>query len=67
MPLGLPADGESPEAAAVRASATQSAAVEAVYLSMLARMEALAPAVSRDMAHVAKLSDAVVELQNQVQ
>jgi len=51
----------------VRASATQSAAVEAVYLSMLARMEALAPAVSRDMAQVAKLSDAVAELQNQIQ
>ena len=59
--------GESPEAAAVRTSAAQSAAVEAVYLSMLARMEALAPSVSRDMAQVAKLSSALAELQSQTQ
>jgi hypothetical protein len=34
---------------------------------MLARLEALTPAVSRDLAAVAKLSDAVAELQDQIQ
>ena len=66
-PLGPHTDGDSPEAIAVRASVAQSAAVEAVYLSMLARMEALAPAVSRDIAAVTQLSDAVAGLQNQIQ
>ncbi len=66
-PLGPRADRDSPEAAAVRVSAAQAAAVEAVYQSMLARLEALTPAVSRDLAAVAKLSDAVAELQDQIQ
>ena len=66
-PLGPRAEGESPEAAAVRVSAVQAAAVEAVYQSMLSKLEALAPAVSRDLAAVVKLGDAVAELQDRIQ
>ena len=50
----------------MRTSAAQAAAIEAVYQSILAKMESLAPAVSRDLAAVAKLSDAVAELQDQI-
>lgn len=60
------ASADSAESRAVQALGTQAAVVEDMYRAIVARMEALAPALSADLAALAQQKRAVAELQDMI-
>ena len=60
------ASPESAESRAAQMLGSQAAAVEGIYRAMLARMEALAPSLTADLAALAQKKRAVADLQDMI-